>query len=132
MAIDPLTDPIQARTFLERATAAATKPALTSDEVMDLVVVASSLNDVLETVYTGTDLNRAAALGWQWKAGKVAGDFTTALEGGMKFNREQVYAHCMDQAARYATGTLSVIGSTVSGRQRSGIGSISLVTESGV
>ena len=128
MATDPLTSEAQARTLLEQATAWNNAPELTEAEVDDLMDLAASENDAEETVYTGTDLNRAASLGWQWKAGKVAGYFTTALPEGMKFNREQVYEHCMTMAANYATGALSVIGTSLPGRRQSGIVSVGLMT----
>jgi hypothetical protein len=128
MATDPLTDATQARTLLEQATAWDSDPVLTSTEVDDLMDLAASENDDSDTVYTGADLNRAASLGWQWKAGKVAGYFTTALPDGMKFNREQVYEHCMTMAANYASGILSVIGTGLPGRRTSGIASVGLMT----
>lgn len=126
MATDPVTVAATARTLLERAVAWESVPTLTEDEVTDLLVLAASEDDGT-TVYTGRDLNRAASVGWQWKAGKVAGDFTTALPEGMKFNREQVYEHCMTQSAGYAVGTLSVLGTSLVGR-RAGIGVVGLVS----
>lgn len=123
MATDPLTDAVLARTLLERAVAWQTAPVLTTQEVTDLLALA-----LTDGAYGGADLNRAASLGWQWKAGKTAGDFTVSLEGGMKFSREQVYAHCMEMAAKYATGELSVLGTSLAGRRRSGIGVIGLVS----
>lgn len=127
MAIDPLTSAATARTLLERAVAWDSVPTLTTAEVDDLLVLAGSLDADDATVYAGRDLNRAASIGWQWKAGKVVNNFTTALPDGMKFNREQTYDHCMQQSAAYAVGTLSVIGTSLPGR-RSGIGSIHLVS----
>lgn len=128
MATDPLTDAIEARTLLEMAVAYDSAPVLTDSEVDQLFDLASSENDDEETVYTGVDLNRSASLGWQWKAGKVASYMTTALPDGMKFNREQIYEHCMQQSAGYAIGTLSVIGTGLPGKRRSGIVSIGLTT----
>jgi hypothetical protein len=127
MATDPLTDATLARTLLERATAWNSDPVLTTQEVTDLLGLASSVDDDDATVYAGTDLNRAASLGWQWKAGKVASYMTTALPEGMKFNREQIYEHCMTQSAMYAVGSLSVLGTSLPG-QRVGIASVGLMT----
>jgi hypothetical protein len=127
MATDPVTVEATARTLLERAVAWDSVPELTTDEVDDLLDLASSENDAEETVYTGADLNRSASVGWQWKAGKVAGYFTTGLPEGMKFSREQVYEHCMTQAAGYAVGSLSVLGTSLIGR-RAGIGVVGLVS----
>lgn len=127
MATDPVTVEATARTLLERAVAWDSAPELTSDEIDDLLILAESVDDDDATVYAGNDLNRAASVGWQWKAGKVAGYFTTALPEGMKFNREQVYEHCLTQSAGYAIGSLSVLGTSLSGN-RAGIRSIGLMT----
>ncbi len=127
MATDPLTDATLARTLLEKATAYDSAPVLTAAEVTTLLAQASSLNDAGATVYSGANLNRAASIGWQWKAGKVAGYMTTALPDGMKFNREQVYEHCLTMATRYGTGELSVIGTSLAGR-RAGVGVVGLIS----
>lgn len=131
MALTSLTDATVARRLLERAVAAGTNPALTPAEVTDLMALAASLAaDGVTTVYTGADLNIAASTGWQWKAGKVAGDFSVSLEGGMKFAREQVYAHCIDMANEFGSGQRSVLGSSLAGG-RGGIRSIGLVSSLG-
>jgi hypothetical protein len=124
---DPLTSASEARYLLEQATAAAVLPGLTSTEISALLDMAASLTTDTPpaTVYTGRDLNRTASLGWQWKANKVSGDFTISLEGGMRFSREQVYAHCVDRAAAFAVGTANVL---TSGGGRMGITSIGLTT----
>lgn len=123
MAIDPLTDAVLARTLLERAVAWQTAPVLTTQEVTDLLALA-----VTDGTYGGTDLNRAASLGWQWKAGRVTKNYSQSLGDGVKFSREQVYAHCMAMAAKYATGELSVLGTSLPGKRRSGIGVVGLVS----
>lgn len=128
MATDPLTSEADARTFLERAVAHTTVPVLSPDEVDDLVRLAGTLTDDLTMEYSGVDLNRAASLGWQWKAGKVASDFTVSLTDGMKFNRAEVYEHCMVMSADFALGRKSVLGTSLPGRSRSGIGSVTLVS----
>lgn len=46
------------------------------------------------------DLNAAAAEGWRWKAGKCAGRFGFTTDG-QSFQRQQVHAHCLEQAAVY-------------------------------
>ena len=127
MATDPVTVEATARTLLERSVAWESVPVLTTAEIDDLLDLASSENDAEAIVYTGRDLNRAASIGWQWKAGKVASYFTTALPEGMKFNREQVYEHCIQQSVGYANGSLSVIGTSLPGRH-AGISSIHLVS----
>jgi hypothetical protein len=120
MAYDP-TDAVTARALLERAVQWEDAPALTSAEV-------DSLMDLAETdgEYAASDLNGAAATGWGWKAGKVAGDFALSLEGGVKFNRDQVYAHCLGMVDAYLSGRASVIGTP---RRRGTIASIGVTAE---
>lgn len=51
--------------------------------------------------WTGTyDLNAAAAEGWRWKAGKVAGDFTFGSDG-QTFNRADMVKACELMARTY-------------------------------
>lgn len=123
MATDPITVEADARRLLERATAADTKPELTEAEVDDLMAMAES-----DGAYSGADLNRAASTGWTWKAGKVTPDFTVSLEGGVKFSREQVYAHCLKMADDYLLGSASVIGTP---RRANGITSVPLISDIG-
>lgn len=127
MATDPVTDETIARRLLERAVQWDQAPTLTEAEVDDLMLMAGSDDDG-DTVYTGAGLNAAASAGWTWKAGKVAADFTVALEDGVKFNREQVHAHCLEMAANYLLGEASVLGTP---RRRGTIVSIPLVTDIG-
>ena len=126
MAADPLTDAVVARRLLERAVLYDQKPVLTTEEIDDLMLVATSQDDDDADQWTDADLNGAASLGWQWKAGKVAGNFTVGLKDGVKFNREQVHAHCLQMAADYLLGEASVLGTP---RRRSGLASIRLVTD---
>ncbi len=46
------------------------------------------------------DLNRAAAEGWRWKAGKVAGAFDFNADGA-SFNRSQVLTQCEKMVVQY-------------------------------
>ena len=127
MATDPVTDQTIARRLLERAVQWEEAPALTEAEVDDLMLMAGSDDDG-DTVYTGAGLNAAASAGWAWKAGKVAADFTVALEDGVKFNRSEVHAMCMKHKADYGSGRSSVLGTP---RRRETIVSIPLVTDIG-
>ena len=122
MAYDP-TDAVTARALLERAVQWEDAPALTSAEVDSLMDLAESGGE-----YAAADLNGAAATGWGWKAGKVAGDFALSLEGGVKFNRDQVYAHCLGMVDAYLSGRASVVGTP---RQRGGIVSFGVTAEIG-
>lgn len=46
------------------------------------------------------DLNAAAAQGWGWKAGKVAGDFNFSADGA-SYSKADVLAHCQEREAFY-------------------------------
>lgn len=46
------------------------------------------------------DLNAAAAEGWLWKAGKVAGSFSFSSDG-QTFNRSEMHAMCLSQHDYY-------------------------------
>lgn len=53
------------------------------------------------TTWTPTwDLNRAAMLGWEAKAGKAAGGYDFRTED-QQFARSQIAAHCLAMADRY-------------------------------
>ena len=120
MAYDP-TDTATARALLERAVQWEDAPALTSAEVDDLLALAET-----DGAYPAAALNQAAATGWGWKAGKVAGDFALSLEGGVKFSREQVYAHCLGMVDAYLSGRASVVGTP---RRRGLLAAISVTAE---
>lgn len=92
--------------LLARLTDAATDPVLTSDDISDLVGVAARADaDGLyrgDTGWTETwDVNAAAAEGWLRKAGRAATQFNFA-EDGQRFDRAQIYQHCMAQHQLYA------------------------------
>jgi len=53
------------------------------------------------------DLNAAAAEGWRWKAGKVAGNFTFSTDN-QSFDRVQVKDACLEMARMYGN---RVVGS---------------------
>ena len=91
---------------LRMMTDAATAPALSEDELAELLAV-SRLADsagtapLAATWIPSYDLNRGAAEGWRWKAAKVttAYDFTA---DGATFNRSQMREACEKQASIYA------------------------------
>ena len=55
------------------------------------------------------DLDRAAAEGWRWKAGKVAPRFGATVDG-MDLQRQQIYANCLEQAEQYAKRIAGDVG----------------------
>lgn len=122
-----ITDAALARRFLERAIAHQTNPALDTATVDDLMTIAASLDtDGVTTLYTGADLNRAASMGWQFKAGLTSDQYDLGGGPGKTLTRSQWFDHCMSMSASYASGAMNVLGGT--GTTRRGIGSISLVS----
>lgn len=133
-ANDAITTAEQAQALIEKATAAGEKPALSSGDIALLVTMAASTNDDDATVYTVADLNRMASLGWQWKAGAASSQFKVGVGPGKSFELNQIYEHCTQMAASYASGQLSVIGSvdvddgTGAPGRRASIGSIGITS----
>lgn len=117
-------DAALARRLLEAAVAMTTNPALSATQVDDLMVIAASLDDDLNTVYTSGDLNRAASLGWSWKAGLISDQYDIGGGTGKTLTRSQWFDHCQRMSDLYRTGAMGVLG----GRRTGGIGSIGLVS----
>lgn len=122
-----LTDPLLARRMLERSIAHGTNPALPADAVTDLLTLAASLDALGATVYTSAGLDRAAAIGWQQKAALVSDQYDLGGGPGRTLDCSQWFAHCMEMAARFGSGQMSVLGERRGGR---GIGSVTLTTGS--
>lgn len=94
-----------ARARLESMVAAASVPTLDEAEITELLALArrSDTDGFLpdDDGWTGTyDLNAAAAEGWRWKAGKVAGKFSFGTDG-QNFNRADMIRACQDMATTY-------------------------------
>lgn len=92
--------------LLERITDSATEPALASGDLDDLIGVAARADEA--GLYRGEDgweptwdVNAAAAEGWLRKAGRAASNFNFA-EDSQRFDRAQIYQHCMAQHTLYA------------------------------
>lgn len=101
----------EARARLERMVAPDMDPALATDDVDDLMVIAQipdscdrppSDPDWIPT----WDLDAAAAAGWEIKAGRAAGGFDFG-EDGQRFNRSQIHTGCMAMVAVYRRGKSS-------------------------
>jgi hypothetical protein len=114
---------------LQNATQSSVEPALSSDELTDLLALAAIVDAVGKTpadagwtpTYSPNALNGAAAEGWRWKAGKL-GDGETFSGDGASFNPEVRRTFCMDQAEVYRkriVGTMPLTGRT---SQRFGLG----------
>lgn len=122
-----LTDAALARRFLERAIAHQTNPALDTATVDDLMTLATSLDaDGVTPIFTAADLNRAASMAWQTKAGLTSDQYDLGGGPGKTLTRSQWFDHCMQMSAAYAAGAMNVLGGT--GTAKRGIGSVSLVS----
>ena len=107
------TDETTARERLARMTDSDTEPTLSSSDLDDLLGVSARIDESGyyrgNTSWTATwDLNAGAAEGWLRKAGRAAKDFTFA-EDGQRFDRAQVYQHCMSQHELYARKGMGVV-----------------------
>lgn len=103
-----------ARVRLEAMTQSVSFPALTEDELAELVTIAkrTDVDGALpsDAAWVPTwDLNAAAALGWAWKAAKVVAHFPFSTDG-QRFDRQYIHQQCMEQSRFYAfkvQGTIS-------------------------
>jgi hypothetical protein len=104
----------EAEAQLARLLEADTDPALTDEDMEDLLINAArpdaqGLTRADANWEPTWDLNAAAADGWLRKASKAVSRFSFA-EDGQRFERAQIYAHCIrmqEMYARKAMGTLS-------------------------
>jgi hypothetical protein len=102
----------QIRRRIYRLTAADYDPQLTADDLDDMVQIARRADSAgreygdedWEPTY---DVNAACYSGWMTKAARAAGDFRFE-EDNQGFYREQVYRHCVQQAARFNRGVVAV------------------------
>lgn len=89
---------------LERMVQASLYPALEREELLELLTLARRPDgnglDPDAAGWAGVfDLNAAAAEGWRWKAGKVAGDESVSADGAA-FSAD-TYKGCLAMAAQY-------------------------------
>lgn len=97
------------------------EPVLSAEQLEALVELARRPDEQGFVFTDGTavwtpswDLNFAAAEGWRRKAGIAASRFSFS-EDGQRFERAQVYAHCVAQAEAYARkgmGSIPVLAGT--------------------
>lgn len=98
---------------LERLVLSDEDPALDSGQLDDCLTYARRPDvdgfDYSDAEWTPTwDLDAAAAEGWRRKAGLAAARFNFA-EDSQRFDRAQIYAHCISQAEQYARRSMGVI-----------------------
>lgn len=64
------------------------------------------------------DVNGAAAMAWELKAGSTSGDYRISTDG-QALDRQQVYAHCMEMHKHYRRrarlGNIKVVRTDVKG-----------------
>lgn len=95
----------EARSQLERMTAAADEPKLLTGDITQLLSM-SALADgdgrpPSDLAWEPNwDLNRGAAEGWRWKAAKLATKFDFDADGG-RYSRSQMLQMCLDMAMQY-------------------------------
>lgn len=88
-------------------------PALDVDQLNDCLTYARRADaedrDYSDAAWTPTwDFDAAAAEGWRRKAGLAAARFNFA-EDSQRFERSQIYAHCLQQAEQYARRAMGAI-----------------------
>lgn len=88
----------QALAHLQLMIAAETAPTITEPEAEDLLEL-FTIRDA-DDVVLRYDLARAAAEGWRIKAGRASGCVDVAADG-IRLSKHQLFAACMDMAARY-------------------------------
>lgn len=106
----------EARARLERMIAPDMDPTLSTADVDDLIAIAKrpAPDGVVpsDAQWTPTwDLNAAARMGWEIKAGRAAASFDFG-EDSQRFNRSQVHDACMAMARLYSTARGSVVVSS--------------------
>lgn len=103
-----VTDGEYARRMLEAALGG--EPALSEERMDDLFLLATTLDEQAQSIWTEETLNRAASRGWQDKAALTADQYDLGGGPGKTLDRSQWFSHCMRMAAGYADGTFSVLG----------------------
>ena len=105
------------------------EPELSAGQIADLMLLAQDTefdeHNVPTVVYPRQGLQRAASLGWQWKAGLVSDKYDIGGGPGKTLDESQWFDHCMRMAAAYATGAMDVLGNV---QRPQGIASIGLTT----
>lgn len=108
-------DATQALARLRRMIRADAAPLLTTDDVTDLFLMVPQITDADGVEPDGVGyvptyspyaaaFREAAATGWEWKAGQVAGEYTVATGTGTKFEREGQHRMCLEMAATFGGG----------------------------
>lgn len=106
-----ITNAATARTLLENAVAANEEPILATTDIDLLLELAASTDAATQgTVYESAALDRSAATGWVWKAGRTIGEVDLGGGAGVSLKSSQLHDHCMSMAQHYASGRYSVVG----------------------
>lgn len=78
---------------------------VTESTVTETAVVWQDLGGTYKQTW---DLQRAAAEGWRWKAGKVANRYSFTTDS-QTFNRKELIANCLEMASRYQKRSIGSI-----------------------
>ncbi len=103
---------LTAKQRLERMTASASEPALSSDEVDDLLAQfqktdADGVNPGEDDYEPTYNLRAAAAEGWRWKAAKATELVSADLDGD-RMSSNQVFEHCQEMIKHYSASSATV------------------------
>lgn len=98
--------------MLEASIGVGSTPDLSGAQLDLLFAIATVKDDRGEDQWTSESLSRAAATGWQWKAGLVADQFELGAGSGKTLKQNQWFEQCMKMATNYATGAF-VVGEAV-------------------
>lgn len=123
---------LDATNLLKAMVQADIDPTLTADEIETILSLCAVVDEFglepQDAGWTATyDMNRAAASGWRFKAGKVANRYTFGSDA-RQINRSDFIKHCMEMAKIYTrrvTADVEVAGSTLS-RDTEIIGNLNL------
>jgi len=91
----------EARAALARMCAATSPPPLTADDMTALVDIARRPDGTY-------NLNRAAAEGWRWKAGRIAGNYNLSIDG-TTVNKGDLLDHCERMVKMYSRGGVALV-----------------------
>jgi hypothetical protein len=126
MSDEAIEDGALARMLLEGALASGTKPMLTAEQVETLLALAGVRDTEGNVSYTRASLNRAAAMGWNWKTGLTSDAFEIAAGEGRSLKRQQWFDQCREMARMYGTGEMDVLrgASEAEAAEGAGIGQV--------
>lgn len=95
-------------TLIQNAIGYGSTPELEDEQIEQLVSLAMPTGEG-----TSETLQRAAIVGWGWKSALLANQYDLKAASGASLTRHQWFDHCIQMAAAYRSGALSVDGETI-------------------